>query len=140
MKFLLPLLFLIPTMVNAQSLPSYAQPSYSVPQETIGGTISSLNGSYVLYLNDARGFVDMVYLQTGTVILPTGTMLQPGMPVTISGYAKGNAFIALQIVSSVYEGPPTAITYPYPYAYRAYVPIRIWFGHGWRVWDGHHYR
>jgi hypothetical protein len=103
-----------PAMALAQSLPSYAQPVTSAPapppvdQETIHGSIASLDNNNGLQLNDDRGFTDSVQIQPNTIINPGGTQLAPGMVVTIGGAAQGNVFAAnhIDIALSGPSGPP----------------------------------
>jgi hypothetical protein len=93
----------VPLGVLAQSgppgMPSYAASAPSAPanEETIHGQIASIDDAQSLQLNDDRGFIDTVQLQPGTVIRPSGSQLQPGMAVTISGVARGSVFAASHI-------------------------------------------
>lgn len=100
----------------AQELPPYARASYG-GDEVIHGRIASINGTFNISVNDDRGFVDNVDLHQGTIINPTGLTLEPGMPVTIAGYAEGGAFDAIEINT--------------PYTYAGPVPIPVYYGPGW---------
>jgi hypothetical protein len=97
----------------AQVLPPYARPG----GEEIHGQISSINGTFNLTLRDDRGFLDNVQLHQGTVILPTGLTLEPGMVVSIRGYAQGSAFAADEIDA--------------PYRYAGALPVPLYYGPGW---------
>lgn len=90
-----------PAGALAQSGPS-GMPSYAVPvlgsnQETIHGSIASVDAADMLRINDDRGFVDNVQLQQGTIVYPSGARLLPGMIVTIAGINRGSVFAANQI-------------------------------------------
>ena len=95
---------LLPISVLAQSAPP-DMPSYAAPgsgpapssDETIHGSIASVDGADSLHLTDDRGFVDSVQLQPETVITPSGTRLEPGMVVTIAGSNRGSVFAANRI-------------------------------------------
>ncbi len=109
---------LAPTMALAQSappdLPSYASPQTAQPaqqpadQETIHGSIASIDNNGELQLNDDRGFVDSVQIQPNTIINPDGTRLKAGMVVTIGGAAQGSVFAAnhIDVAMSGPQGPP----------------------------------
>jgi hypothetical protein len=126
----------LPSVANAQALPSYAHPA---PQhEQLTGTVSSFDGKYVLVLNDDRGYLDTVQLRDGTIINPTGLRLIEGMRLTVTGYTSGKTFVALQIdtpytmTSALPPDAPayydygTTTAYPYysgyPGYYGAYYP------------------
>jgi hypothetical protein len=81
--------------------------------QQIQGTISSINGTWNISVADANGYRDNVALHQGTVINPTGLTLEPGMNVTIDGYANGPEFEAMEIDTPYhYQGPaPTAVYY-----------------------------
>jgi hypothetical protein len=102
--FLAGAVFAMPASVFAQQVPppnsappSYARPSYASGDETITGRIASFDGKFHLEVRDDRGFTDHVELHQGTVILPTGLELQPGMSVTIHGRNAGTIFAAGEI-------------------------------------------
>jgi hypothetical protein len=119
---------LTPAMALAQSAPP-ALPSYAVPpaappapppvdQETIHGSIASIDNNNGLQLNDDRGFVDSVRIQQNTIINPGGTQLAPGMVVTIGGAAQGSVFAAnhidVAISGPAAPAPPAAPAAPAP--------------------------
>jgi hypothetical protein len=106
-------------MALAQNLPSYAVPVTAQPpappadQETIRGTIASIDNNGGLQLNDDRGFIDSVQIQPNTIINPGGMQLKSGMVVTIGGAAQGQVFAANHIdvamnaqPSNGPQGPP----------------------------------
>ncbi|HEY5341128.1 MAG TPA: hypothetical protein VIK27_08900 [Candidatus Aquilonibacter sp.] len=103
---------LLAVVVGAVPLGALAQPepagmpSYAVPasadakaddQETIHGSVASVDDADTLQVNDDRGFVDNVKLEPGTLINPSGSRLQPGMVVTIAGVNRGAVFAARRI-------------------------------------------
>jgi hypothetical protein len=104
----------LPTIVSAQDVPSYAQPNRD---ESIHGRIASVNGTFNISVRDDRGFIDNVELHQGTIINPTGLTLAPGMTVTIEGYGNGGAFAANEIDT--------------PYNYDGPVPVPYYYGPGW---------
>ncbi len=132
--------------------PSYAQ---RTGEETIRGSIASIEGKHNIQVQDDRGFLDRVEFRQGTVINPTGVELAPGMRVTILGYNNGRTFAANEI-DALYTGyggpyaaygPPYPVPYaayglPYPVPYAAYgLPYPYWgpaysfgFGFGGRGW------
>lgn len=81
--------------------------------QQIQGTISSINGTWNISVDDDNGYVDSIELHQGTIINPTGLTLEPGMNVTIDGYADGPNFDAMEIDTPYqYEGPaPEAVYY-----------------------------
>ncbi len=87
----------LPSLVGAQSYPSYAV----APQQTIKGTITGFNGGYTVYVQDEKGYNDNISLHDGTVINPTGIKLQEGMHVTIYGYPQGSVFAAYRVDAPV---------------------------------------
>ena len=99
-------------LAGALVLPAMADtvPSYAVgtTDETIHGTVASVNGPTSIMVRDARGFTDNVTLHRGTIINPTGLMLEPGQTVTILGETQGRTFSANEI-----DTPYQAVTY-YP--------------------------
>ncbi len=95
----------------AQTTPSYA----TAGDQTIRGTIGSINGKYNISIHDVRGYLDNVTLHPGTIINPTGLELAPGQSVTIVGTPDGNTFAANEI-DTPYE--PLAVVpgyYGYPW-------------------------
>ncbi len=94
---------LSPALALAQNVPSYAVPVTAQPpappadQETIHGTISSIDNNGGVQLNDDRGFIDSVQIQPNTIINPGGVQLKSGMVVTIGGAAQGQVFAANHI-------------------------------------------
>src|ERR1700756_1626586 len=86
----------------ALPLAAHAAPnSYAIraEEQTLHGTIASIEGKFGLTVRDDRADVDQVRLHPGTVIEPTGLRLQPGMQVTITGSPDGKAFNANTIVA-----------------------------------------
>jgi hypothetical protein len=126
----------LPAIGLAQEpMPSYA----TTKVETIRGTVSSFNGTYTMYVRDVRGYIDNVTLHKGTIINPTGILLQPGFAVTISGRTSGSTFLADQIDT------PYRVVYGYGYPYYPYYPypafnVGIGFGWGWGGWGGRGWR
>lgn len=143
---------LFPSLAGAQEYPPYAQPpGYGGgPAEVIHGTIASINGTWNISVNDDRGYVDNVGLHQGTVINPTGLTLEPGMQVTIDGYADGDLFEA-QVIDTPYQygGPPPAPVYYGPgwwypgFAYGYGPAFSLTIGAGFiavrHPWVGHWY-
>jgi hypothetical protein len=146
--------FALPSLVGAQTYPSYSTAS----QQSVKGSITGFNGAYTLYLQDDKGYGDNIQMHDGTVINPTGIKLQEGMRVTIYGYANGSVFSAyrIDVTGSTYSdngyggygyGNPY-YAYPgygnpyYGYGYGGYgygYPawgIGIGFGWGWPWWGG----
>jgi hypothetical protein len=118
----------LPARVGAQTLPPYATPG-SVPTiggETIHGVIEAIEGRYRILVRDDRGFFDDVTLRQGTVINPRGLRLSVGMSVTISGFAAGSTFSAVEIDAPYsYDGEASGSTYynsypDYGYGYGDY--------------------
>ena len=98
-----------PAIASAQDVPSYAG---GAQDQQIQGTISAINGTWNITVADASGYNDSVELHQGTIINPTGLTLEPGMNVTIDGYADGSNFDAMEIDTPYqYEGPPPAAVY-----------------------------
>ncbi len=64
--------------------------------ETIDGTISAV-GNGTLEVRDDGNNLYEVRIYEGTVRVPHGLVLRPGMKVTISGYDLGNFFSAKKI-------------------------------------------
>jgi hypothetical protein len=123
---------LLPTVAVAQPVPSYGQPppSYGQPppnygqppptyaqpyqQETIRGTVYSINGKYNITVRDSRGFLDNVKLHDGTIINPRGWTLRPGNRVTVNGQPSGRVFVADEI-DTPYTPYPAYYPYQQPY-------------------------
>ncbi|HYZ15289.1 MAG TPA: hypothetical protein VE591_02765 [Candidatus Acidoferrum sp.] len=103
--------FAAPLAAQAAEVPTYATAS---SEQTVHGQISSINGKYSLTVRDNRGFLDNVSLHQGTIINPTGLQLEPGMRVTVVGYADGATFAANEIDTPVQY---VAVQYPYYYGY-----------------------
>jgi len=82
----------------------------------IQGTVASINGTWNLTVADANGYADSVDLHQGTIINPTGLTLEPGMNVTIDGYADGSNFDAMEIDT--------------PYQYSGPAPVAVYYGPG----------
>ena len=98
-----------PAIASAQDVPSYAS---GAQDQQIQGTISAINGTWNITVADASGYNDSVELHQGTIINPTGLTLEPGMNVTIDGYADGSNFDAMEIDTPYqYEGPPPVAVY-----------------------------
>ncbi len=116
------------------SLPTYATGS---TDETVRGTIASVNGAYDISVRDDRGFIDNVTLHQGTIINPTGLTLAAGQKVTILGHANGTAFAANQIDTPYQSygvgyvgGYPYGGSFAYGYGFRPYPFYGIGFGYG----------
>lgn len=74
-------------------------PSYAIQsgEQTIHGTITSINGKYGLTVHVDRLGAQGVTLHRGTIIGPTGLQLMPGMQVTIAGHTERGTFDANEI-------------------------------------------
>jgi hypothetical protein len=140
-------------------VPSYARPAVVSTDETIHGRIRSVDGAFILSVDDDRGFIDSVQLHQGTIINPTGLTLSPGMSVTVVGFNAGDAFDANEIDTPyTYDGPlPTPVYYGpgywcpgFAYGYGPSFSLAIIIGGGgpWyyehrpfygRPWDGRRY-
>ena len=121
----------------AQDLPSYARPTAT--QETIQGRILSVDGTFRISLQDARGFVDQVQLNQNTIINPLGLTLAPGMDVTIVGSNAGDYFAAGEIDTAyAYDGdipPPVYYGPAFSLGIIGGSPFfihRPFYGHAWR--------
>jgi hypothetical protein len=99
-----------PSVAFAQALPEYADAG---GDQQIQGTVAGINGTWNITVSDANGYDDSVELHQGTIINPTGLTLEPGMNVTIDGYADGSNFDATEIDTQYqYQGPaPVAVYY-----------------------------
>ncbi len=94
-----------------------AQDYASAGQDTqIQGTVAAINGTWNITVADANGYADSVALHQGTIINPTGLTLEPGMSVTIDGYADGPNFDAMEIDT--------------PYQYSGPAPVAVYYGPG----------
>jgi hypothetical protein len=94
-----------------------AQDYASAGQDTqIQGTVASVNGTWNITVADANGYADSVALHQGTIINPTGLTLEPGMNVTVDGYADGPNFDAMEIDT--------------PYQYSGPAPVAVYYGSG----------
>ena len=98
-----------PAIASAQDIPAYASAGTG---QQIQGTISAINGEWNTTIADSSGYNDSVALHQGTIINPTGLTLEPGMNVTVDGYADGSNFDANEIDTPYqYEGPPPVAVY-----------------------------
>ena len=100
-----PLSLTFPATASAQEpAPTYGTPVAN--QQSIKGTLTGFDGTYIVYLHDDRGYSDHVTLHQGTAINPTGVKLTEGMRVTIYGYANGSTFDAyrVDVAGSSYYG------------------------------------
>jgi hypothetical protein len=113
------------TLGAALAATALISPALASAQETafdgggnqqIQGTVSSIDGTWNLTVDDASGNSDDVALHQGTIINPTGLTLEPGMNVTIDGYADGSTFDALEIDT--------------PYHYNGPAPVAVYYGSG----------
>jgi hypothetical protein len=109
----LALALISPGIANAQSVPSYADGGQN---QQIQGTVAAIDGTWNISVNDANGYTDNVALHQGTIINPTGLTLEPGMSVTIDGYADGPTFDAMEIDT--------------PYQYSGPAPVAVYYGAG----------
>jgi hypothetical protein len=100
-----------PAIASAQDA-SYADGG----NQQIQGTVAAINGTWNISVHDANGYTDSVQLEQGTIINPTGLTLEPGMNVTIDGYADGPNFDALEIDT--------------PYQYQGPAPVAVYYGPG----------
>jgi hypothetical protein len=101
-----------PAIVFAQDAPAYSDGA----SQQIQGTIAAINGTWNINVADANGYSDSVELHQGTIINPTGLTLEPGMNVTIDGYADGPNFDAMEIDT--------------PYQYQGPAPVAVYYGPG----------
>jgi hypothetical protein len=83
----------LPVAARADTSNSGAQPC----EQTIHGTIDSIDGKYVFTVRDGRVGLESVTIHRGTIIDPNGLQLKPGMQVTIWGRAVGRTFDAGEI-------------------------------------------
>ena len=90
----------------SESAPAATTAPSSAQSEVISGRIDAITGKYTLRVRDDRGYMDSVTLHPGTVILPAGLVLKPGMLVKISGTVAGNTFAA-NVIKTSYSAPPT---------------------------------
>src|SRR5471032_1643605 len=101
-----------PVLASAQDYTSYNGDA----NQQIQGTVAAINGAWNLTVHDANGYADSVELHQGTIINPTGLTLEPGMNVTIDGYADGPNFDATEIDT--------------PYQYNGPAPVAVYYGPG----------
>jgi hypothetical protein len=101
-----------PGFASAQDAMAYS----SDGNQQIQGTIAAINGTWNITVHDANGYADSVELHQGTIINPTGLTLEPGMNVTIDGYADGPNFEAMEIDT--------------PYQYQGPAPVAVYYGPG----------
>jgi hypothetical protein len=99
-----------PAIASAQDYAAAGQDSQ------IQGTVASINDTWNITVADANGYADSVALHQGTIINPTGLTLEPGMSVTIDGYADGPNFDAMEIDT--------------PYQYSGPAPVAVYYGPG----------
>jgi hypothetical protein len=99
-----------PAIASAQDYASAGQ------DQQIQGTVASINGTWNITVADANGYADSVDLHQGTIINPTGLTLEPGMSVTVDGYADGPNFDAMEIDT--------------PYQYSGPAPVAVYYGPG----------
>lgn len=86
---------IVPSLASAQTFPfqfPWNRNNNSASTTSISGTVTSFSG-YNMTLNGGQS----VSLHQGTVINPTGTTIQPGMNVVISGYPNGGTFNANEV-------------------------------------------
>jgi len=105
---------ILPSLAFAQDAPSYDIAGAAGQQ--IQGTVAAINGTWNITVHDANGYADSVELHQGTIINPTGLTLEPGMSVTIDGYADGPNFDAMEIDT--------------PYQYQGPAPVAVYYGPG----------
>ncbi len=118
-----------PVAAQSQNMPSYA-----THEDTIKGTIVSIDSQFGISVRDERGFIDRVMLHQGTVINPTGLSLAPGMSVTILGRTQGSTFAANEIDTpyQVTGSAPSAYDYaPYDAGQYGYVGSPYGYGGGY---------
>jgi hypothetical protein len=96
----------IAAVLGAAPLGALAQSGDS--QETITGSIASIEDADSLTVNDDRGYVDNIHLTNGAIITPRGVPLAPGMNVRIAGRNGGRAFEAssIEIANQAAQLPP----------------------------------
>lgn len=96
---------------SAQNLPPYAQPApagqatspYEINGKFISGRVRWFQ-PYNLQLNHGPH----IYLHDGTVILPTGLDLQPGMPVYVWGHLDASGRYNADSIALAPPPPPRA--------------------------------
>ncbi|MHB8433815.1 MAG: hypothetical protein ACYC8W_10850 [Candidatus Tyrphobacter sp.] len=99
----------------AQAQPDEGTPSYAVHQQSIAGTIRSLDGQWIVYVRARNGDLDRVQLHQGTIITPTGLTLEPGMQVTVYGHPGDGVFVADDIETPYRYIPNRYPAWQYPY-------------------------
>src|ERR1700680_696518 len=70
-------------------------------EQTIHGTIDSIDGKYVFTVRDGPAGLKGVTMRRGTIINPIGLQLESGMRITIWGHAAGGTFAADEIDAPV---------------------------------------
>jgi hypothetical protein len=126
-----------PAIASAQDVPMYASAG-----DQIQGRVAAINGTWNITVADDNGYSDSVELHQGTIINPTGLTLEPGMSVTIDGYADGPNFDAMEIDTPYhYAGPPPVAVYYGPgswypgYAYGWGPSFSLFFDTGTRRYE-----
>ncbi len=89
---------------SAAQTPAPAASGAAAAAEEISGRIDAIAGRYTLRVRDDRGYLDSVTLHRGTIIVPSGLTLKPGMLVRISGTSAGATFAA-DVVKTPYSAP-----------------------------------
>ena len=87
----------LPIAARAETSNSAARPC----EETIHGTIDSIDGKYDFTVRDGRAGLKGVTMHRGTIIEPIGLQLKSGMRVTICGHATEGTFDANEIDAPV---------------------------------------
>ncbi len=87
----------VPLAALADTLNSAARSS----EQTIHGMIEAINGKFNLTVREGRVGLEGVTMHRGTIIIPTGLQLKPGMRVTIAGRPDGGTFAADEIDAPV---------------------------------------
>jgi hypothetical protein len=113
-------------VLGAAPLGALAQSGDS--QETITGSIASIEDADSLTVNDDRGYVDNIHLTNGAIITPRGVPLAPGMKVRIAGRNGGRSFEAssIEIANQAAQLPPQPQAVPpqAPPQHYADAPVR----------------
>jgi hypothetical protein len=109
-----PFAWLLAAALVALPLTASAQP---VSDETISGSIASIDDDGNMNLSDSRGYTDAVQVGQDTIIRPAGSRLQPGMSVMITGVNRGSYFAAERVEIATQaqpDGPVPAAGPPGP--------------------------
>ena len=93
-------LLMAPIAVLAQN--GYGGNGYNNVQGQTSGVISAVNGSALL-LQDGR----TIFLHNGTVINPSGTRLQPGMQISVTGPSAGDGNVNANQINIANNGSNT---------------------------------